>query len=145
ICRTARIYLPTPFLIPSEKLFIERQDGKGFGLGDEYLIRVEIESAGDPKWPPTDFLPKRQTHDLDSGDPRRWILSSQINYTFEKGRASGDVKIRRRKEEVPLDMAMDMDLRWATIHTAGSAAGLGDSVPPPAIRMNHVNGVLEPL
>ncbi|KAI3323906.1 hypothetical protein HD806DRAFT_77547 [Xylariaceae sp. AK1471] len=145
VCRTARIYLPTPFQIPSEKLFIERQDEKGFSLGDEYLIRVEIESAGDPKWPPTDFLPKRQTHDLESGDPRRWILSSQINYMFEKGRASGDVKIRKKKEEVPLDMAMDIDLRWSTSHTAGSSARFGDSAPPPDTRANHVNGVLEPL
>ncbi|KAI1199301.1 hypothetical protein F5X97DRAFT_296706 [Nemania serpens] len=145
VCRTARIYLPTPFYIPAGKLSIERQDQGGFNLGDEYLIRVEIESAGDPKWPPIDLLPKRQANDVDSSDPRRWILSSQIIYAFEKGRASGDVKIRRSKQDVPLGLTMDMDLRWSTCHAAASSARLGDSAPPPDIKLNHMNGVLEPL
>ncbi|KAI8634411.1 hypothetical protein F5Y19DRAFT_413337 [Xylariaceae sp. FL1651] len=146
ICRTARIYLPSPFQIPAGNLFIERGDEKGFDLGDEYLIRVEIESAGDPKWPPMDLLPRRQSNDVDSGNPRRWILSSQVIYGFEKGRASGTVKIRKRtKEDIPLDLAMDMDLRWSTSHTAASMARIGDSVPPPDAKVNHTNGVLEPL
>ncbi|KAI0451882.1 hypothetical protein F5B21DRAFT_360527 [Xylaria acuta] len=145
VCRTARIYLPTPFQIPSGKLLIERPDGRGFGLGDEYLIRVEIESAGDPKWPPMDLLPKKQANEPESGDPRRWILSAQIIYAFEKGRASGDVKIRKKKEDLPLGLLMDMDLRWSTCHVAAGSARFGDSVPPPDVKMNHINGALEPL
>ncbi|KAI1129823.1 hypothetical protein F5Y10DRAFT_237340 [Nemania abortiva] len=145
VCRTARIYLPTPFQVPSGKLFIERQDEGGFSLGDEYLVRVEIESAGDPKWPPMDLLPKRQVNDVDSSDPRRWILSSQIIYAFEKGRASGDVKIQKKKEELSLGLTMDMDLRWSTQHVAASSARLGDSAPPPDVKVNQTNGALEPL
>ncbi|KAI0113553.1 hypothetical protein GGR51DRAFT_546824 [Nemania sp. FL0031] len=145
VCRTARIYLPTPFQVPSGKLFIERQDEGGFDLGDEYLIRVEIESAGDPKWPPMDILPKRQANDVDSSDPRRWVLSSQIIYAFEKGRQSGEVNIRKKKEDLPLGLTMDMDLRWSTFHVAASSARLGDSAPPPDVKANNTNGVLEPL
>lgn len=146
ICRTARIYLPTPFQIPAGKLLIQRQDERGFNLGDEYLIRVEIESAGDPKWPPMDLLPKAQANnEPDFGDPRRWILSAQLIYAFEKGRASGDVTIRRKKEEVPLGLAMDMDLRWSTCHVAASPARFGDSAPPPDIKANHLDGALESL
>lgn len=146
ICRTARIYLPTPFQIPAGKLLIQRQDGRGFNLGDEYLIRVEIESAGDPKWPPVDLLPKGQANnEPDFGDPCRWILSAQLIYAFEKGRASGDVTIRKKKEEVPLGLAMDMDLRWSTCHAAASPARFGDSAPPPDIKVNHLDRALEPL
>ncbi|KAI0469268.1 hypothetical protein F4859DRAFT_487586 [Xylaria cf. heliscus] len=145
VCRTARIYLPTPFQIPAKSLFIERPDGGGFSFGDEYLIRVEIESAGDPKWPPMDLLPKRQADEPEPGDPRRWVLSAQIIYAFEKGRASGDVKIRKKKEDLPLSLVMDMDLRWSTCHTAASSARFGDSVPPPDMKMNYTNGALEPL
>ncbi|GAP88596.1 putative zinc finger domain-containing protein [Rosellinia necatrix] len=146
VCRTARIYLPMPFQIPQAKLLIERQDDKGFNLDDQYLVRVEIESAGDPKWPPMDLLPKKQADsNLDSSNPRRWILSSQIIYTFEKGRASGDVSIRRKKEDIPLGMAMDMDLRWSTCHVAASSARFRDSVPPSDAQANHINGALAPL
>ncbi|KAI0856529.1 hypothetical protein F4860DRAFT_492633 [Xylaria cubensis] len=146
ICRTARIYLPTPFQIPSGKIFIERPDGSGFSLGDQYLIRVEIESAGDPKWPPMDLLPKDQANESESSDPRRWILSAQFVYAFEKGRASSEVKITKMKEvDLPLGLVMDMDLRWSTSHAAASSARFSDSVPPPDIKMNHINGALEPL
>ncbi|KAJ8109796.1 hypothetical protein ONZ43_g6036 [Nemania bipapillata] len=132
--------------VPAEKLYIERQDEGGFNLGDEYLIRVEIESAGDPKWPPMDLLPKRQAGDVDSTDPRRWILSSQVIYAFEKGRASGAVSIQKKKEELPLGLTMDMDLRWSTCHAAAPSARSGDSAPPPSdVKVNHANGPLEPL
>ncbi|KAI1305460.1 hypothetical protein F5Y03DRAFT_355977 [Xylaria venustula] len=144
VCRTARIYLPVPFQIPRETLVIERPDNKGFDLSDEYLIRIEIESAGDPKWPPIDLFPKRQSDDMDTDEPRRWMLSSQIIYAFEKGRASGDVKIRKKKEDLPLGLTMDMDLRWSS-HAAVSIARLGESAPRPDSKTNHLNGVLEPL
>ena len=146
VCRTARIYLPAPFQVPREKLLIERLDEPGHNLGDQYLIRVEIESGGDPKWPPIDLLSKRQSDGLGSGEPRRWILSSQIIYGFEKGRAFSDVKIRNGKDELPLGLTMDMDLRWST-YAAVNSARLGDSAPPPPldIKTNLANGILEPL
>ncbi|KAI1813366.1 hypothetical protein GGS20DRAFT_553898 [Poronia punctata] len=144
VCRTARIYLPTPFQVPAEKLYIERQDGHDFCLGDHYLIRVEIESAGDPKWPPMDLLPKEQSSEHDSGPPRRWILSSQVIYRFEKGRATGDVVIRKRKDDVPLDLAMDMDLRWSPCHTATGLGRFASSTLAPQARVDQEKGVLAP-
>ncbi|KAI1438970.1 hypothetical protein GGR50DRAFT_215158 [Xylaria sp. CBS 124048] len=128
-CRTARVYLPAPFLIPAEKLFVERRDDRGFNLADEYLVRVEISSAGDAKWPPVDLLSEREDSDyLDARDSRRWVLSSEIIYAFEKGRASGDVKLQKeRKEKIPLDLTLDMDLRWSSRHSAGSSVRFGDS------------------
>ncbi|KAI0406369.1 hypothetical protein F4802DRAFT_559074 [Xylaria palmicola] len=145
VCRTARIYLPTPFQIPSDTLVIERRDSSEFKLGDEYLIRIEIESAGDPKWPPMDLLPKQEGNETDFTDSRHWILSSQIIHAFQKGRASGEVNIRKKKEDLPLGLVMDMDLRWSTRHPAASSAQYRDSAPPPHIITNHTNGVLEPL
>ncbi|KAI1360059.1 hypothetical protein F5Y08DRAFT_344044 [Xylaria arbuscula] len=146
VCRTARIYLPAPFQIPKEKLLIERLDGPGHNLGDQYLIRVEIESGGDPQWPPMDLLSKGQGDELGSGEPRRWILSSQIIYGFEKGRAFSDVKIRNGRDDLPLGLTMDMDLRWSS-YAAPVSARLGDSAPTPPldIKTNLTNGILEPL
>ncbi|KAI0513103.1 hypothetical protein F5B22DRAFT_612266 [Xylaria bambusicola] len=150
VCRTARIYLPAPFQVPTEKLLIERAGQPGNNLGDQYLIRVEIESAGDLKspWPPTDLLSKQQGASLGFDESRRWILSSQIIYGFEKGRASGEVKLRKLKEDFSLGLTMDMDLRWST-HAAATSARLGESAPPPDVTANHTNGitngVLQPL
>ncbi|KAI0202682.1 hypothetical protein F4808DRAFT_449683 [Astrocystis sublimbata] len=145
VCRTARIYLPTPFLIPSEKLLIERQDGRGFTFGDQYLVRVEIESSGDPKWPPMDLLPQNQANEPPDLAPNRWVVSSQIIYEFAKGRSSGKVVINKKKQEIPLDMVMDMDLRWSTSHAAATSVRLGKSVPPPENKTVCVNGPLEPV
>ncbi|KAI0393550.1 hypothetical protein F5Y17DRAFT_466822 [Xylariaceae sp. FL0594] len=145
ICRTARIYLPTPFLIPAAKLSVEFEDDSGFGLSNHYLVRVEIESAGDPKWPPMDLLPRNPSHEHQSGNPRRWVLSSQVVYNFEKGRVTGDVVVRKQKTEIPLNLVMDMDLRWSTCHTATSSGRVELSAPPRDSGPGLLKGVLQPL
>ncbi|KAI1506395.1 hypothetical protein F5X99DRAFT_364076 [Biscogniauxia marginata] len=146
VCRRARIYLTSPFYVPAEKLCVERDDDDGFDLADQYMVIAELGSAGDPKWPPLDLLPKRETLDIFSGLPQHVVLSTQIVYQFEKGRVSNNVLFRRKTgEDTKLELMMEMDLRWSTGHTAASTPAAGEVSTPPDIKMPHVNGALEPL
>ncbi|KAI1769707.1 hypothetical protein GGR53DRAFT_473668 [Hypoxylon sp. FL1150] len=143
-CRRARIYLNSPFHVPAEKICVERDDDNSFELADHYLVQAELESAGDPRWPPADLLPKEQTRDIATNRPQDWVLTSQVVYRFEKSRTSSPVKIRKRVgAEVPLDLMMDMDLRWSTGHATGSTTEVEDS--PPEVKPSVSNGALEPL
>ncbi|KAI1398056.1 hypothetical protein F4819DRAFT_469819 [Hypoxylon fuscum] len=143
-CRRGRIYLNSPFHVPADKLYVERDDDNGFDLADRYLIYAELESAGDPRWPPVDLLPKDETRDILSSRPQDWVLVSQVTYKFEKHRTSAPVKIRKRADmETTLDLMMDLDLRWSTYHSAGSTTEVEDS--PPEIKEPSSNGTLEPL
>ncbi|KAI1376008.1 hypothetical protein F4677DRAFT_420008 [Hypoxylon crocopeplum] len=145
VCRRARIYLNSPFHVPAEKIYVERDDDKGFGLADRYLVQAELGSAGDPAWPPIELLPKEETRDILSSRPQHWVLSSQVVYKFEKHRTSAPVKLRKRAgAETPLDdLVMDMDLRWSTCHRPGSTTDVEAS--PPEIKASLENGALEPL
>lgn len=143
-CRRARIYLNSPFHVPAEKICVERDDENGFELADSYLVQAELESAGDPRWPPADMLPKEHIRDIPTNRPQDWVLTSQVVYRFEKSRTSTPVKIRKRVgAEMPLDLMMDMDLRWSSSHTTGSTTEVEDS--PPEVKAPSSNGALEPL
>ncbi|KAI1093346.1 hypothetical protein F5B19DRAFT_131547 [Rostrohypoxylon terebratum] len=144
-CRRARIYLPSPFHVPAEKLCVELDNDDGFDLADHYLVQVELESAGDPSWPPVDLLPKDKMSNTDSSHPQHWVLTSSVGYKFEKHRASAPVKIRKRADtgEETLDLSMDIDLRWSTCHSASNIAEAEAS--PPEIPTSFSNGALEPL
>ncbi|KAI0385630.1 hypothetical protein F5Y04DRAFT_189117 [Hypomontagnella monticulosa] len=144
ICRRARIYLASPFHVPAEKICVERDDELGFDLADSYLVQAELESAGDPSWPPMELLPKEEIRDTLSSHPQRWVLSSQVVYRFERHRASAPVKIRKRVDEgTALDLLMDMDIRWSACHRAGSTTEV--EVSPPETKPSIPNGALEPL
>ncbi|KAI1411180.1 hypothetical protein F5Y13DRAFT_201399 [Hypoxylon sp. FL1857] len=144
VCRRARIYLNSPFHVPAEKIRVQRDDGSGFDLADHYLVQAELESAGDPDWPPMELLPKEETIDDLSSPPEHWVLTSQVVYRFEKHRASAPVKMRKRVgDDTQLDLQMDMDLRWSTCHRAGSTTEV--EVSPPEIKASFPNGALEPL
>ncbi|OTB03458.1 hypothetical protein M426DRAFT_23819 [Hypoxylon sp. CI-4A] len=151
VCRRARIYLGTPFHIPAEKICVQRDDNNGFDLEDHYLIQVELESAGDPSWPPLDLIPLDKTDKAgDDGSmplnlPEHWVLTSQVDYKFEKPRASAPVEIRKRVgfPETPLDLRIDMDIRWSACRRAGSTTEV--EVSPPEIKAPVPNGALEPL
>ncbi|KAI0885383.1 uncharacterized protein GGS22DRAFT_163581 [Annulohypoxylon maeteangense] len=143
-CRRARIYLTSPFHVPAEKLCVERDDENGFDLADQYLVQAELESAGDPSWPPVDLLPKDEANDPESSRPQLWVLTSSVVYKFEKHRASAPVKIRKRVgSETALDLSMDMDLRWSACHSAGSVTEV--EVSPPEVPTSFTSGALEPL
>ncbi|KAI0832951.1 hypothetical protein F5Y06DRAFT_186185 [Hypoxylon sp. FL0890] len=144
VCRRARIYLNSPFHVPAEKLRVRRDDGSGFGFAERYLVQAELETAGDPDWPPMELLPKEENLDDPSCLPEDWVLQSQVVYKFEKHRASAPVKLRKRVgDETTLDLTMDMDLRWSTCHRAGSTTEV--EVSPPEIKAPYPNGALEPL
>ncbi len=142
----ARIYLVAPFHIPAEKIYVERDDAKGFGLDDCYMIGVELESAGDPRWPPQDLLPKDQVPD---GAPERrqhWVLSTQFMYRFDKHRWTSPVKFRKRPgEDLATEFRMDTDLRWSNGYTAGAKTKIEQEDSPPNVKTSNIDGVLEPL
>ncbi|KAI5925949.1 hypothetical protein F4810DRAFT_615910 [Camillea tinctor] len=146
VCRRARIYLTSPFYVPAEKLCVERDDDDGFDLDDQYMVIAELGSAGDPKWPPLDLLPKRENLDIFSSRPQHAVLLTQIVYQFEKSRVSNNVIFRRKTgEDTKLELIMEMDLRWSAGHTAVSTPAVGELSTPPDIKVPRVNGALEPL
>ncbi|KAH7021539.1 uncharacterized protein B0I36DRAFT_394103 [Microdochium trichocladiopsis] len=114
--RMARIYLTKPFHIPAEKIYVLREDDDLFTLEDSYFISVELESAGDPNWPPQALLAKEQRDDAkDAG--KRWVLSAQTTYQFDKHRTTAPVKLRRKVGfEADAGLDLDIDLRWPTNH-----------------------------
>ncbi|KAI5863533.1 hypothetical protein GGS23DRAFT_567467 [Durotheca rogersii] len=140
----ARIDLNSPFHIPAENIYVERDDERGFSLDDHYLVQAELESAGDPNWPPADLLPKEIASDILSSRPQHWVFSSQFVYRLKKHRTGVPIKIRKRVgEETPLDLLMDMDLRWSTGHAAGCVPEI--ETVPPDVKPTDTNGTLEPL
>ncbi|KAI1076354.1 hypothetical protein F5B20DRAFT_555754 [Whalleya microplaca] len=149
VCRRARVYLNAPFHVPAEKIYVTRDDDDGFNLADRYVINAELESAGDPNWPPVDLLPKEEAREnifSSSSSQQHFALTAQIVYNFEHHRTSAPVKIRKRAgDNTSLDLAMDMDIRWSACHTAGSTTRSEDEVTPPGIKVPYTNGALEPL
>lgn len=144
VCRQARIYLPQPFQIPAEKLYVERDDSQGFMLADNYLVQTELESAGNSKWPPFDLLPTLEQEKQSSPPPRQWVLSSVFSYTFAKGRLTTPVMLRKAAgKETETDLAMETDLRWSTLvnmqEKSGADHGFHSTDAPQS------NGVLAPL
>ncbi|KAI1842762.1 hypothetical protein JX266_011083 [Neoarthrinium moseri] len=146
VCRTARVYLQQPFHIAADKICIEHDDGQGFRLADDYLIQTELESAGDPRWPPLDLLQGEDYNRPSSSSPRQWVLSSRFVYKYVKPRMSTSVRLRKTTgDDVPTDLMMDTDLRWSSITTAISAGQLSAESTPSELKVPRVNGVLEPL
>ncbi|KAI1339929.1 hypothetical protein F5Y15DRAFT_380910 [Xylariaceae sp. FL0016] len=142
----ARIHLPEPFYIPADKLWVEREDGSGFGLEDEYLIQVELESAGDPRWPPLDILPKDETET----NPQSWVIGTGPVYSVDNRRKSAPIKIRKRinQDEKVDSLHLEVVVKWATSHTAGSTTRLTDEAIVKGTRLKkdpQEIGALAPL
>lgn len=119
VCRMARVYLPEPFLVPEDKIFIERDDDTVFDFADTYAVRVELESAGDKSWPPLNLsdidLEDNNNMILARPSPRHWSLATEISNVLDRGRRSGVLKLRRDFTAVSkTDFFMDIDVRWAT-------------------------------
>lgn len=152
VCRTARIYLPQAFLIPEEKISIERENDQGFGLADNYLVYTELESAGDPNWPPRDLVRGQEGLEQCTTPPRQWGLGCRFNYNFKKSRMTNMVTIGLRKgkdDDFPTDLEMSVDLRWTAFNGAGETPRLPEDIarPVPGVNgnSNNENGALEPL
>lgn len=117
ICRMARIYLPQPFLVPEDKIFVERDDDTVFDFADTYAVRVELESAGDNNWPPLNLTDIVYEDDiiLARPSPRHWSLAAEVSNVLDRGRRSGVLKLRRGSTSCSkTDFVMDIDVRWAT-------------------------------
>lgn len=115
--RMARVYLPEPFLIPEDKIFIERDDDTVFDFADTYAVRVELESAGDNNWPPLNLTDIVFEDDmvLPRATPRHWSLAAEVSNVLDRGRRSGVLKLRRGTTSISkTDFVMDIDVRWAT-------------------------------
>ncbi|KAK4455608.1 hypothetical protein QBC34DRAFT_71115 [Podospora aff. communis PSN243] len=110
-----------PFRIPEDKIYVERDDDAVFGLAKRYSVFIELESAGDPSWPPLDLV---STFNDDEAfynrglPPRQWVLTAAI----------GDIFNSRHRKEIPLcvrkapglaqdsvsNFRIDVDVRWFT-------------------------------
>jgi hypothetical protein len=147
ICRTARVYLQQPFQVAADKIYIERDDGQGFALADDYLIQTELESAGDPNWPPCDLL---QGHEQwpSHTPPRQWVVSSRFVFRYPKSRMSTPVDLRKSAgDSVKTDLEMDTDLRWSILSANGHLARPSAESTPSMDRLSQsqLNGALESL
>ncbi|KAL8365782.1 hypothetical protein RB595_004524 [Gaeumannomyces hyphopodioides] len=114
----ARIHLPRPFIVPHEKILIARRDDCVFDLADSYTLHLELEGAGDPKWPPPNLL-KLDEDELFPGIPdasRFCVLAATLDDIFPRSRSLLGVTLRHRNWDVeqPTDFAMDADIRWTT-------------------------------
>jgi hypothetical protein len=115
----ARFSSIRPFHIPEEKIFLERDDDAVFGLANSYSVLVELESAGDVNWPPSDLVP---TSDEDTfynrGLPsRQWVLTATIADLFSNSRNRKSVRLRVKKQplnDAATNFLIDMDVRWLT-------------------------------
>lgn len=141
--RMARVYLAKPFHIPAEKLYVLREDDGMFALEDSYFISIELESAGDPHWPPHSLIGANPQGDP-KDDGKHWVLSAQTTYQFEKHRTTAPVKIRRQPGmEADLGLVLDIDLRWSTNHPG--APFQPKTLESPTEAKVTTNGALEPL
>lgn len=114
--RMARVYLPQPFNVPEEKIFIERDDDSVFDLADAYTVAVELESAGDPNWPPLSLLNLSRDEDIfGHPSPRQWTLKAEVANIYCQPRSSSALRLKKASQRDSLtDYIMDIDTRWTT-------------------------------
>ncbi|KAL2193514.1 hypothetical protein P885DRAFT_72124 [Corynascus similis CBS 632.67] len=114
----ARFSSLRPFHIPEEKIFLERDEDAVFGLANSYSVLIELESAGDANWPPTDLVPISDEDTFyNRGLPsRQWVLTATIADLFSS-RNRKDVRLRVKKQpltDAATNFLLDMDVRWLT-------------------------------
>ncbi|KAH6614521.1 hypothetical protein B0J18DRAFT_389232 [Chaetomium sp. MPI-SDFR-AT-0129] len=116
----ARFSSIRPFHIPEEKIFLERDDDSVFRLASTYSVLLELESAGDANWPPTDLVPlsDEETFYNEGLPPRHWVLTASISDLFNnRNRKSIRLRVKTHKQrlnDVPTNFVIDMDVRWLT-------------------------------
>lgn len=127
-----RIHLPQPFNVPQEKFLVAREDDEVFGLADSYTAEIQLESAGDPNWPP-EFLTSIEDRDRSfSILPRRqWVLQATIEDIFQCHRKTVELRlIKRHDHQPPTDYLLDLDVRWATGLSARVVKRLDKDIHP---------------
>lgn len=152
----ARVYLPQPFHIPEEKIYVEREDDAVFDLADQYSIFLELESAGDRNWPPLNLVNASSNEDVllaHSSASRHWTLAAEIPKIVDGGRRSGCLRLHKGAGQgVRTDFVLDVDVRAATALpdrlswngrervSPYSAALAEHQDEPPPLTNGHVNG-----
>lgn len=161
VSRMARVHLPQPFLVPEEKIFVERDDDAVFDLADKYALKVELESAGDLNWPPLSLADLVNEDDISLVAPatrsypdvRHWTLRCEFLNILDPARRSGSLRVCRGSgASNRTDFVTKIDLTWATAvpeknqtkrwQNGGLASGLfpeeqDESMP---LTNGHVNG-----
>lgn len=114
----ARFSSIKPFHIPEEKICLERDDDSIFGLANSYSVLIELESAGDPNWPPADLVPVSDEDTFyNRGLPsRQWVLTATIADVFSsRNRKSVRLRVKKKPHnDVVTNFLMDLDVRWLT-------------------------------
>lgn len=149
---TSRIYVPQPFHVPQDKILVERDDDDLFGLADAYTVLVELESAGDPNWPPANLVPLSEDEHIfhsNSGPPRDWVLTASISEMFSRHRKAVALRLKKKRpyQDIPCDYVLDVDVRWTSgISSKKMARRLEKDVLPTITVLNpDENGTDLPL
>lgn len=163
VSRMAKVYLPQPFLVPVEKIFIERDDDAVFDLADNYALKVELESAGDLNWPPLtladlaneDEMPMAASTSGAYSVLRHWTLRCEFSDILNPGRRSGSLRVRKGSgPSTRTDFGTKIDLNWATAlpekdmikgwqkDSLTPAVDLEQQEEPMPLTNGHVNGQL---
>ncbi|KAK3343909.1 hypothetical protein B0T25DRAFT_311305 [Lasiosphaeria hispida] len=114
----ARFASLAPFHIPEDKIYLERDDDAVFGLANSYTVNIELESAGDPNWPPSGLVSVGDEDAFYSrGLPtRQWALTASIADIFNS-RNRKEIRLRVKKQpqqDIVTNFIMDIDVRWLT-------------------------------
>ncbi|KAK3683706.1 hypothetical protein B0T22DRAFT_257500 [Podospora appendiculata] len=112
----ARVVDIKPFTIPEDKIYLERDDDAVFGLARSYTVFVELESAGDPKWPPIDLVSLSDQDAFCTLPARQWVLSANIPDIFNsRHRKTIRIRVKNQPQQENLtNFIMDVDVRWLT-------------------------------
>ncbi|KAK0626161.1 hypothetical protein B0T14DRAFT_94984 [Immersiella caudata] len=110
-----------PFHIPENKIYVERDDDAVFGLAKKYSVFIELESAGDPTWPPLDLVPTVNDEEAfyhRGLPPRQWVLTAAIGDIFNS-RHRKEIPLGVRKapglgQDSPSNFRIEIDVRWFT-------------------------------
>lgn len=132
--RMVRIHLPQPFHVPQDKILVPRDDDDVFGLAYRYSARIQLESAGDPRWPP-DFL---NTIDnatwltaSETAPRRQWIMQATIEDLFQCHRKTVALSTAKGPNALlATDYVLDVDVRWASALSAKTIKRLDKDVRP---------------
>jgi len=135
-----------PFTIPEDKIYIQRDDDAVFGLADMYTVLIELESAGDPNWPPLDLVSISEEDAFYDRSPpaRQWVLMAGIPNILST-RIRNEIPIVIKKQtlaDAATNFRMDVDVRWLTPISSQLVGRLHDKDIQPSIT---VFGIHEPI
>ncbi|KAK5660857.1 hypothetical protein OQA88_12228 [Cercophora sp. LCS_1] len=141
-----------PFIIPEDKIYLERDDDAVFGLAQSYSVLVELESAGGPNWPPLDLMSGHQDETVSpffsrTQASRQLVLNAAIPDIFH-GRHRKEIQLRiknQSQQDTATNFRMDVDVRWFTCISSQLARRGLDKDVQPSITVFDGNEPLQPL